>query len=95
MMQIYKRCFIGLRFTEHDGLSNTVCEMGLMGRMVINNGDVPNCIHYDKNNIKDIIETIDFEWKHSEITDKTKVVSDAVKTYLNIGEDFLNTEYYE
>lgn len=88
MMEIYKKCFIGLRFTEHDGLSNTVCEMGMMGRMVINNGDVPNCIHYDS--IDRIISAITDRW-----TFTPEYISGEVKDYLNIGDDFLNVEYYE
>lgn len=93
MMDIYKKCFIGLRFTEHDGLSNTVCEMGMMGRMVINNGSVPNCIAYD--NVEQVIQAIQLEYIQKAYTDKTSVVHKEVKDYLNIGEYFLDTEYYE
>lgn len=96
LMELYKKCFIGLRFTEHDGLSNTVCELGAMGRMVVSNGDTPNCIHYDKDNIDEIIKAIDFEYRyfHDLNADKTEAVSKAVMDYLNIGDDFLNTEFY-
>jgi len=88
MMDIYKKCFIGLRFTEHDGLSNTVCEMGMMGRMVINNGEVPNCIPY--NDIDRIITSITDRY-----TFTPEYVSNEVKEYLNIGDLFLNTEFYQ
>jgi len=90
MMEIYKKCFIGLRFTEHDGLSNTICEMGMMGRMVINNGDVPNCIHYD--NAEQITHLIRDAYKYNFDVDE---IHQKVGDYLNIGDDFLNTEYYE
>lgn len=89
LLEVYKECFIGLRFTEHDGLSNTVCEMGMMGRTVINNGGVPNCIHYDS--IDSIITFINFAYKSKE---KPELISEEVKKYLDIGEAFLNTEYY-
>jgi hypothetical protein len=59
---IYEKCFLGLRLTEHDGLSNTVVELGLMGRYCIHNGDTPNSIKYDKNDIKSIIKLIDNEY---------------------------------
>ena len=99
MLEIYKKCFIGLRFTEHDGLSNTVCEMGMMGRRVINNGDVPNCIKYDSKNIGQIIETIkkehEYRWVKNIFKWKSRIESHKVKNYLDIGTDFLNTEYYE
>jgi hypothetical protein len=96
ILEVYENCFIGLRFTEHDGLSNTVCELGSMGRMVISNGDTPNCIHYDKNDPDEIIEQIHAEFKdsHDLGEDKTGAVARAVKDYLDIGDDFLNTEYY-
>jgi hypothetical protein len=92
IIEIYKKCFIGLRFTEHDGLSNTVCEMGMMGRMMINNGDVPNCIWYKSDYIEHITNVIkdanNFETDPDEVSHK-------VSDYLNIGTDFLETTYYE
>jgi hypothetical protein len=95
MLDIYKKCFIGLRFTEHDGLSNTVCEMGMMGRYMVNNGELPNCLHYDSNNISEIVNMI----KRASITMGSmalaKGMSHNVAIYLNIGDSFLNTEYYE
>jgi hypothetical protein len=97
LMEVYKRCFLGLRFTEHDGMSEIVSEMGLMGRMVIHNGKIPNCIPYDKNDIDSIIEVIHAEYKyfHDLGLDKTKQVAKDTFDYLNIPDDFLNTEYYE
>jgi hypothetical protein len=102
LIEAYKNCFIGLRFTEHDGLSNTVCELGLMGRKVIHNGDAPNCIHYHPNDIASIVDNINHEFKNrNELLclapepiydyDATAI---SVKRFLNISDDFLNTEYY-
>jgi hypothetical protein len=90
MIEIYKKCFIGLRFTEHDGLSETVCEMGMMGRRVIHNGDTPSCITYT--DINSVINAIGNEWKYP--LDAFEI-AEATKDYLNIGTDFLNTKYYE
>jgi len=57
MQYIYGRCFTGLRLTSHDGLSNTVCEMGLMGRKVIWNGNTPNALAWtDEDSIIQAIE---------------------------------------
>jgi hypothetical protein len=94
LLKIYRKCFLGLRLMDHDGFATTVCEMGLMGRRVIHNGDHPNCIHYNKNNIDDIIEKIRSEYDYSYSFDRTKQIAQSMKDYLNIGEDFLNTEYY-
>lgn len=90
VLDIYKKCFVGLRFTEHDGLSNTVCEMGMMGRRVINNGVVPNCIHYNKHDLDDIVAKVHAEY----LSEDAEAVSASVADYLNIGEDFLDTDYY-
>ena len=57
VLEMYKKCFIGLRLTPHDGLPHTVVEMGLMGRPCIFNGKgIPGTIEW--NNIADIINTI-------------------------------------
>jgi hypothetical protein len=71
--------------------------MGLMGRMVIHNGDSPNCIHYDKNDIASIIDAINNEFKHSHDLglDKTKEVASATKSYLNVNDDWLDTDFYD
>jgi hypothetical protein len=53
---VYESCFIGLRLTPHDGLPNTVLELGLMGRPSIFNGDVPHSIPWQ--NIDDICQNI-------------------------------------
>lgn len=83
--EIYRKCFLGLRLTEHDGLPNTVCELGLMGRNCIHNGDLPNCIKY--NNIDDIIFNINKEY-HLRNFDSSEIVN-QVYDYLNIGDDWL------
>lgn len=83
--KIYEDCFIGLRLTDHDGIANTVCDMGLMGRRCIHNGDIPNCIKYT--DINDIITSIELEYnlRHN---DNSEIV-DYVYNYLNISDDWL------
>lgn len=56
MNEVYARCFAGIRPIEHDGQSQTVAEMGLMGRMSIYNGDGPFCVPF--NDAKSLIEAI-------------------------------------
>lgn len=65
LQEIYKKCFIGLRLTQVDGLSNTVIELGLMGRKVVYNcNPLPNAIKYS--NIDSIVESINKEYKNKE-----------------------------
>jgi hypothetical protein len=56
MAEIYKECFAGIRPIEHDGMSQTVGELGLMGRMSIWNGNVPFSVPYE--GVEGIIQAI-------------------------------------
>jgi hypothetical protein len=62
VMDAYKKCFIGLRLTKHDGNANTVQELGLCGIKCIHNSDYPNALQWKT--IDDIIETINNEKKY-------------------------------
>jgi hypothetical protein len=88
ILDVYKRCFIGLRFTQHDGLSNTVCELGLMGRKVIWNGNTPNAIPYSENDIDGIVENIVSVFVHRKESDYIGLAK-TMKNFLNISDDFL------
>lgn len=90
LYKLYEDCFIGLRLVEHDGLSETVAELGLMGRKVIYNGDTPNSLNYSS--IDGVLSHI---WAESEKKGKVQAeVAEKMKKYLNIGEDWLYTDYY-
>jgi glycosyltransferase involved in cell wall biosynthesis len=54
MPEIYSRCFIGLRLTEHDGNANTVQEFNSMNIPIIYNGEGGICW----NNVNEIVEII-------------------------------------
>jgi len=56
MSDVYEKCFAGVRPVEHDGQSQTVAEMGLMGRYSIWNGKSPFSVKYKT--VDDIIEKI-------------------------------------
>lgn len=85
LIEIYKKCFIGLRLTNHDGLPNTVCELGLMGRMCVHNGNQPNCIPYK--NIDDVISIInnEYENRHKD----NLYISNKMREFLDVGTDWL------
>lgn len=93
LREIYRNSFIGLRFTEHDGLSHTACEMGLMGRRMIHNGDLPNCIKHTD----DVVTICDLITKEYETRKEMDFIrtGEEVFDFLNVGNDFLYTEYYE
>lgn len=88
--QLYDQCFIGLRPTSHDGQPTTIAEMGLMGRKVIHNGLSPACISWE--NIYDIVDNIKFYQKS--IGSINYALSTRVYKFLDIGEDWLYTKFY-
>jgi hypothetical protein len=91
MPKVYEECFLGLRLTPHDGLPNTVIELGLMGRKCVCNHSIPNCIPWK--NEQDVIDAIVSERKRIGQTDEK--TANAVRDYINIGEQWLDTDYYE
>lgn len=83
--KLYEECFIGLRLVKHDGLSETVAELGLMGRNVVYNGDTPNSLNY--RDIDDIISHIDNESKKAGYVDYK--LAERMTDFLNCGTDWL------
>jgi len=90
--EAYRETKFALRLTPHDGLSETVAELGLMGRICIHNGIIPNSIPYkDFYDIKRVMKIL----LNSE--NDVNFVAKEVKIYLDLinRADWLNTEYYE
>ena len=86
LIEIYKKSFIGLRLTDHDGVPTTVVELGLMGRRCIHNGITPHSLKY--NNIDEICELILLEYQNRHKTDYMQIANDWDK-FINIGDDWL------
>lgn len=93
LVKIYNRCFCGLRMTKHDGLPNQVIEMGLMGRKSFYNGDIPGSIKWNKKDIRDIVENIEKE--ANKIGTINLDYAEKIKKFVDIGEDWLCTEFWE
>jgi len=88
---VYKNCFVGLRLTPHDGVPTTGCELGLMGRRIIHNGNQPNALNYK--NIDDVIRLIQEEYNNRH-EDNSQIAKD-MKAFLDIGEEWLNVKNNE
>jgi len=88
--EIYPQCFIGLRLTDHDGLSATVQELGLMGIKSVHNGCSPSSLNYET--YDDICRHIDTEMKTIGTIDEE--LSSCVRNYLTIDPNFLNTGFH-
>ena len=82
---IYRKCFVGLRLLDHDGLSNTVVELGLLGRNCIYNGDTPNAIKW--RNMRHLCELIRYEYEHRH--DDNSQIAQKMADYINISGDWL------
>lgn len=74
--EIYKKCFVNLRLTNHDGCPNTNLEMGLMGRKSIYNGSLPHSIKWT--DVDSICESIMKEYKNRN-NDNKQVSKDFIK----------------
>jgi len=87
---VYPKCFIGLRLTDHDGLSATVQELGLMGIKCVHNGSSPSTLNYKT--FEDICQHIDSE--SLTIGKKDVELSETVSKYLTIDPKFFNSTYH-
>jgi hypothetical protein len=87
LLEVYKDCFMGLRLTTHDGLPNTVIELGMMGRRCIYNGRLPNSIGWF--DVKDICANIENENRNRDCWD-IKKISAETKKFIDIGDSWLN-----
>jgi hypothetical protein len=72
MYEIYKKCFVNIRLTDHDGFSQTNVEMGLMGRYSISNEKTPFSIGYnDANDVVDAIKRLKEGYNYKLISKRT------------------------
>jgi hypothetical protein len=93
LFKIYNQCFCGLRPTQHDGVANTVIEMGMKGRMCIYNGGTPNAISWDENNIDQIVENIEKE--ANKIGTVNEELHNKMKEYITVGRRWLKTSFWD
>lgn len=87
---IYPQTFLGLRLIDHDGLSNSVCELGMAGRNVVYNGSTPNALPY--RDTQDIIEIVKSE--HALRNEDNSLIRQRMVEFLDVGNEWLNTNYY-
>jgi len=85
VMKLYRQCFIGIRLLDHDGLSNTILEMGLMGRRTISNSGLSCAIPWRRKT--DLAKIIFTEYKQRR-SDNT-AISEATRKYIDIGDKWL------
>lgn len=85
LMAIYRKCFVGIRLLDHDGMSNSILEMGLMGRRTISNSGLPYTIPWKTS--KDIIRAIIREYK-GRMKDN-RHISEAYRKLIDIGDKWL------
>lgn len=90
ILDVYKKCFIGLRAIPHDGLSNTVVEMGLMGRRCVWNGGTPNALPYETKD--DVVRLIESEYENRYKLDWEQTAIEMRK-YMT-AEDFLDLDIW-
>ncbi len=103
MREMYERCFVGVRPLTHDGLSNTVVEMGLMGRRVLwegaFNGDSTNAVlyrHPSKNDLQCAAEMIrEVYARQDEDYFSPQAIAARVRNWLKLPEGWNTTKFYD
>ena len=85
LMGVYKKSFVGVRLLDHDGMSNSILEMGLMGRRTISNSGLPFTIPWS--NYESIKKAIKKEW--SARHEDNKMISEAYRKLIDIGDTWL------
>ena len=90
LKKVYAKCFAGLRLTAHDGLSNTVVELGLMGRRCIWNGWAPNAIPWKT--VQDAAASIRQE--QSRMGEYHQEVADEMREFLKVGPHWLHPGFW-
>jgi hypothetical protein len=90
LAKAYSKCFLALRLTIHDGIANTVQELGLMGMKSVHNGSGPSSLNYQT--LEDICRHIDNERETIGTCDE--VLASEVRKYLTLDPNFYNTGFY-
>lgn len=85
LMGIYEKCFIGIRLLDHDGLSNSILEMGLMGRRTISNSGLPGTIPWG--GMKGIKLNIQKEFAQRK--QNNRAISEEVRKFIDIDDQWL------
>ena len=92
IVDVYKKCFIGLRLTSHDGNANTVQELGMCGIKCFYNGDSLLCNTIKWKKFDDIIQNIENESKTiGHVDNETSI---KVKEYLKPDYKWLDIRNY-
>ena len=90
LINLYSQCFVGLRLTPHDGLSNTVVELGLMGRRCIWDGWAPNAIPWTS--VDDAVEAIRQE--QLRISEDHPEVSEEMLNFIKVGKEWMHPGFW-
>ena len=82
---------MGLRLNSHDGGSEGVIEMGLMGRRSVHNGDTPASLKWDT--VDDIVSLIRRERSLLVAgVDRAQELHDEVMDHIELTSNWLNLE---
>jgi hypothetical protein len=87
---VYSQCFLALRLTIHDGIANTVQELGLLGIRSVHNGSSPSSLNYKT--LEDLYRHIDHERETIGTCDE--VLANEVRRYLTLDPNFYKTGFY-
>jgi len=90
VVEAYRRAFVGIRLTSHDGAAASALELGLMGRRSICNGDAPCCVPWK--NEAELVSLV--------IAERDRGPADAAETaeatrgFLQTSPEWLDEEFW-
>lgn len=92
LIKKYQQCFIAIRLTNHDGIANSVLELGSLGiKTIYNDIKCPASLTY--NSIDDVINHIENERKTIGTIDDKLI--ENVKKFITPDENIYYTGFYE
>ncbi len=107
LIDLYEKCYIGVRLTEHDNMALSCIELGLMGRPSIFNGNIPGAIPYP---VKEyyptkalhkgrVFEVEGFEQgvikEMLEFREPSRELAEEMREFIYDDEKWLDTKYYD
>jgi hypothetical protein len=92
LLECYQKCFVSIRLSNHDGIANSVLEMGTLGIKTIYNDDkCPAALNYKS--IEDIIYHIDQQSKNIGKIDYDFI--NSMHKFLEIDSNIYKTNFFE
>jgi hypothetical protein len=90
LVRVYRSCYLGLRLVPHDGLSNTVVELALLGIPTVYNGGLPGSLPW--RHLDDVAAHVEAQRAAIGTTDEE--LPRRMREWLRLPPDWLTVEFF-